>query len=158
MPQQGSNPERRIRHGTRRTPDPVELVVPTIRSYLRKLTQAIQSFRDILCHAQPLERANITVPDELIRAWLHLLMALIYSAQGAFSWNDHSEIARTLIKKGMEEVIEGMATESLLKRAVVLPLEIVSLVSLKLLEDATGAYPNIGATYSEYLDALVRIC
>lgn len=150
MPEK-SNQQRRGQRSGR-----ADLVVPLVRSYLRKLTQAIQSFKNILSHAQPLERASITVPDGLIRAWLHLLMAMIYSSQGAFAWTEHSEVARTLIKGGMAEVIEEMAGESLLKKVVILPMEVVSLVTLKLLQDSTGVYPNIGTTYSEYLDALVR--
>lgn len=141
---------------SRRALDPAEFVVPAVRTYLRNLTQAIQSFKNILSHAEPLERAGIKVPDELIRAWMHLLMALIYSTQGAQAWRDHLEIVLSLIKTGMEGVIDGMTSDSLLDKVVVLPLEIVSLLSLKLLEDSTGTYPNIRATYSEYLDSLVR--
>lgn len=43
----------------------------------------------------------------------------------------------------------------LLSKEVILPMDIVSLLSLKLLQDSTGALPNIDRTYSEYLHALV---
>jgi len=135
--------------------DPIDHVVPAVRLHLRSLTQAIQSFKNILSHAEPLERASIKVPDDLIRSWMHLVMAMIYSTQGAQSWYEHIEIVETLVKAGMEQAIDGMTCEPLLKKVVILPMEIVSLLSLKLLDDATGVYPNIGATYSEYLDALV---
>jgi hypothetical protein len=82
-------------------------------------------------------------------------MTLIYSTSSSDGWSEHSEVAQKLIKDGIGEVMDSLGNESLLNRAVLLPMEIVSLLSLQLLQDSTGSYPNLGATYSEYLDALV---
>lgn len=126
------------------------------RVALRELTQQIQSFTNILSHAQPMERASITVPIELFRAWIYLLIALAKAAKNSFVRLTQFEDAKDLIKDGMEEVIEALPGDDLLAREVVLPMEIVSLLCLRLLQDTTGAYPNLDAIYSEYLDALVR--
>ena len=155
MPQKYETAAERAQEQRERQAPHIEVNVPAVRSYLRKLTQVIQSFRGTLSHAQPIDRATITVPDGLIRSWLHLLMALIYSSQGSYSWVDHGEVAQNLVKEGMAEVMEGLSRESLLNKAAILPMEIVSLLSMKLYQDSTGTCPNIGATYSEYLNSLV---
>jgi hypothetical protein len=125
------------------------------RSALRDLTQDIQSFTNIILHAQPLERANIKVPVQLLRAWIYILLALAKATKKTMARNAHFDIARDLLREGMAEVMMALPSEDLLSREVVLPMEIVSLLSLKLLRDTTGAYPNIDAVYSECFDALV---
>ncbi|KAL1877346.1 hypothetical protein VTK73DRAFT_8719 [Phialemonium thermophilum] len=154
MPQEPDNrtgrSQRRRSRGTRNT----EGNVPMMMSYLKRLTQGVQSFKNIISYAQPFDRASITVPDSLIRAWLHLLMSLIYSTQSAFAWSEHCEVTRLLLTEGMAEVMDQISNESLINRAAVLPMEVVSLLGLVLLHDSTGAYPDLGASYSEYLDAL----
>jgi hypothetical protein len=69
----------------------------------------------------------------------------------------HFDFATTLIKEGMAEVMQALPGGDLLSKEVILPMDIVSLLSLKLLQDTTGASPNIDRTYSEYLHALVPI-
>lgn len=129
-------------------------IAPSFRGMLRKLTQEIQSFTNVLSHAQPIERAGITVPLQLIRAWAHLVMALVKANNKSWRW-PHLEFADSLIKEGMVEVMQGLPGEDLLSKEVVLPMEIVSLLSLRLLQDSTGVFPNLDMTYSEYLNALV---
>ncbi|KAB5551293.1 hypothetical protein GE09DRAFT_168424 [Coniochaeta sp. 2T2.1] len=131
----------------------LELNVGDARSALRELTQHIQSFANIISHAQPLERASLTVPIQLIRAWIYLLLALAKATKKATS-NNHFDNARELLKEGMAEVMQNLPSEDLLAREVVLPMELVSLLSLKLLQDTTGTYPNLDTIYSEYLNAL----
>lgn len=129
--------------------------IPDTRTHLRELTQAIQSFTNIIAHAQPLERAMIAVPIQLIRAWVHLIMALIKANNMMKSWSLHMDLVQTLIKEGMVEVMQALPAEDLLSKEVVLPMEIVSLLCLKLLEDSTGTFPDLDMTYTEYINALV---
>jgi hypothetical protein len=141
-------------------PKPQENVIrtnaPEIRRYLRRLTQPIQSFNNLLSHAKAEDRAKVTVPDEFIKAWLHLTMGLIYSTQGIHLWREHTDNAEKLIKAGMMRVIESLSTYSLLERATVLPMEIASMTCLTLFQGITNNYASISETYSEYLNALVR--
>lgn len=125
------------------------------RIALRELTQELQSFTNIISHAQPLERASLTVPIQLNRAWIYLILALAKATRKSMVRNAHFDNAKDLIKEGMAEVMQALPSEDLLAREVVLPLEIVSLLSLKLLQDTTGTYPNLDTIYSEYLNALV---
>ncbi|KAH8905061.1 hypothetical protein BR93DRAFT_945996 [Coniochaeta sp. PMI_546] len=124
------------------------------RIALRELTQELQSFTNIISHAQPLERASLTVPIQLNRAWIYLILALAKATRKSMVRNAHFDNAKDLIKEGMAEVMQALPSEDLLAREVVLPLEIVSLLSLKLLQDTTGTYPNLDTIYSEYLNAL----
>ncbi|OIW34428.1 hypothetical protein CONLIGDRAFT_566188 [Coniochaeta ligniaria NRRL 30616] len=124
------------------------------RASLRELTQEIQSFANIISHAQPLERASISVPIQLIRAWIYLLLALAKATKKTMIRNSHFDNAKDLIKEGMAEVVQALPSEDLLAREVVLPIEVVSLLSLKLLQDTTGPYPNLDTVYSEFLNAL----
>ncbi len=127
-----------------------------LRNFLRKLTQPIQSFEALLSHAQVEDRARIDVPDEFLKAWLHLLMCLAYSTQTMDAWADHAKITETLIKTGMGRVIESLSTRALLDRAAVLPMEIASMACLNLFNDTSNSSHGISETYLEYLQALVR--
>jgi hypothetical protein len=132
-----------------------ELNVSSTRDALRELTQEIQSFTNIISHAQPVERASITVPIQLIRAWIYLLLGLAKATKKMVTRNTHFYNAMDLLKEGMAEVMQALPSDDLLAREVVLPMEVVSLLSLKLLQDTTGTFPNLDTTYSEYLNALV---
>ena len=133
---------------------------PHLRRYLRRLTQLIQSFEDLLSHAQADDREKFRIPDEFLKAWLHVLMGLVHSTQGMDLWRAHTDIAENLIKTGMRLVIDDIASHSssaLLDRAALLPMEIVSMACLNLFKDMTGTSQDISETYSDYLKALVGI-
>ncbi len=128
-----------------------------IRSELRNLTIVITSFNEIFAHAQIRDRLRITVPDELIQAWIHLLMGLIYLPKDQFKSERLIDYAKSLLGKGINAIIMSLSEKSLLENSVVLPLEIVSLMSLKLLQDITQSHPDISKTYYSYLDAVVSV-
>ena len=107
---------------------------------------------------QPSDRTKIQVPDDFVRAWLHLLMGLIYSTQEELLWREHIHNVDSLLLKSMKQMTEAIsrdASQGLLNRAVVLPLEIVSMICLNLFKDATNNHHDISETYSQYLKALV---
>lgn len=127
----------------------------TYRDTLRSLAQEIQAFNNIVSHAEQSERARTTIPLQLLRAWAHLVMALVRANTKICQYNMHMEHATKLIKQGMAEVVHSFSGDDLLSKEVVLPMEIVSLLSMKLLQDVTGVFPNLDTIYSEYLNALV---
>ncbi|RYP63142.1 hypothetical protein DL769_007053 [Monosporascus sp. CRB-8-3] len=130
---------------------------PGLRRYLRRLTQLIQSFEGLLSHAQANDREKVKIPDEFLKAWLHLLMGLVHSTQRMHLWRTHTDNAENLIKTGMRLVIDDLASHSsssLLDRAALLPMELVSMACLTLFKDMTGTFRDISETYSDYLKAL----
>ncbi|OHE98990.1 hypothetical protein CORC01_05680 [Colletotrichum orchidophilum] len=127
---------------------------PTVRKALRQLALPVIAFKGILSHAEPTDRLDIDVPLELIRAWLHLVMGLIYASHETHMWEDHLDVADALVKSGMKHIMERLSNLNLLDRSCVLPLEVVSLISYGLLSNTSGKYAGITDTYSEYLRAL----
>lgn len=53
--------------------------------------------------------------------------------------------------------VAELPTQDLLSNAVIQPMELLALVSSKLLQDSTGTYSSINDTYSDYLKGLVSI-
>lgn len=119
----------------------------------------MQSFEGLLSHARADDREKVKIPDELVQAWLHILMGLVHSTQGRHLWRAHTDIAENLIKTGMRLLIDDLASRlesSLLDRATLLPMDIVSLACLTLLKDMTCSSRDISDTYLDYLKSLVR--
>ncbi|KAI0843060.1 hypothetical protein F5Y06DRAFT_292046 [Hypoxylon sp. FL0890] len=125
-----------------------------LRTTLRGFTRVIQSFQDVLSHAPTSVRTKVEVPDDLVRAWLHLVIALIQASLNEEAWNENIAIAEALMRRGMDEIMDELPTEDLLSRSVVQPMDLVALVSSKLLQDSTGSYSSINNTYSDYLKGL----
>ncbi|OTA69317.1 hypothetical protein K449DRAFT_428757 [Hypoxylon sp. EC38] len=128
--------------------------VYSLRSTLRGFTRVIQSFQGILSHAPASLRTKVEVPDDLVRAWLHLVIALIQASLNEEAWNENMIVAEALMRRGMANIMDELSTEDLLSRSVVQPMELVALVSLRLLQDSTGTYSSINNTYSDYLKEL----
>ncbi len=151
----GRRPSSRLRRASA-----IQANAPGLRRYLRRLTQLIHSFEGLLSHAQADERDKVKIPDEFLKAWLHLLMGLVRSSRGMHLWKMHTDNAEDLIKTGMRLVIDDLASHSgssLLDRAALLPMELVSMACLTLFKDTTGTFRDISETYSEYLKALVGV-
>ncbi|KAI1634420.1 hypothetical protein F4809DRAFT_513097 [Biscogniauxia mediterranea] len=121
---------------------------------MRDTTRVIQSFQAIISQAPPNVRNRIEVPDDLIRAWLHLIMGLIQISLNYQAWDENMNVADGLIRRGMDEIINKLSTRSLLDYSVVLPMDLVVLFSSRLLRNFTGKFPNINKTYSDYLKGL----
>jgi len=128
-----------------------------IRYELRKLTIVITSFNEIFAHAQTKDRLRITVPDKLIGAWIHLLMGLIYLPKDLDKSERRIDDAKSLLYEGINTIVMSLSEKSLLENSVVLPLEIVALMSLTLLQDITQSHPDISKTYYSYLSAVVSV-
>nr|XP_036585489.1 mg2+ transporter [Colletotrichum truncatum]KAF6795540.1 mg2+ transporter [Colletotrichum truncatum] len=127
---------------------------PSIRKALRQLALPIMALKGILSYAEPTDRLEIDVPVDLIRAWLHLVISLVYASHDTHMWEDHLDVADSLVKSGIKHIMENLSNLKLLERSSVLPLEIVSLISYDLLSNTSGRFAGISDTYSEYLKAL----
>ncbi|KAK6948222.1 hypothetical protein Daesc_009986 [Daldinia eschscholtzii] len=151
------DPNNESRKSSRRHAKAYTNVFP-LRNALRGLTRVIQSFQDILSHMSASMRTKVEVPDSLVRAWLHLVMALIQASQNEEAWNENMNVAEALIRNGMNDItaveVDELPTEDLLSSSVLQPMELVTLVSSKLLKDSTGKYSSINDTYSDYLKGL----
>ncbi|KAJ4390516.1 hypothetical protein N0V85_007144 [Neurospora sp. IMI 360204] len=67
---------------------------------------------------------------------------------------DIFNLADMIFSQGLNAIVKDMAKKPLLEKSVVLPQELVSLMSMKLLTDVTPGLPNISQTYSTYLSAI----
>ncbi|KAH0491436.1 hypothetical protein TgHK011_002869 [Trichoderma gracile] len=127
--------------------------VSEIKNALWQLTQDIPSFQDTMSFSGKEDRAAMTLPQELVTAWLHIVFGLIYSTY-ASDWYSHIMKARQLMRDGMQKMIQSISNANLLDKAVMLPTEIMSLITLNLLHDDVGKYDDICDTYSLYLNLL----
>lgn len=127
-----------------------------LRGELELFLPIVTSFNQVFGSAKASDRLKTKVPDTLIQAWIHLLMGLIY-ATNDYVREQLFETARQLIEKGATVIIESLAKKkpSLLDQSTVLPQELFSLISLRLLQDVTAGSPDIDRTYSTYLNSLV---
>lgn len=130
-----------------------------LRLRLRKLCIKLQTFNEIFTDVQKLDRAKIVVPELIVDSWIHLLMGLIYlSDYRTYDRGDRLlDIAQQLIHGGMAAMVRSLSNKSLLGNSVVLPLELLSLLSLKVLQDVTKDMPNITEIYSESLGEMVSL-
>jgi len=128
-----------------------------ILEWLESTARRAQPFKELLSQASPADRSNIEIPDELLKAWLHLVMSLVHCTDQPTRWEEQMQKASDLIDAGMKKVVQGLSNYSLSENSVLMPLEIASLVNLRALQDMTGARPDIGETYSGYLKMLVMV-
>lgn len=101
------------------------------------------------------ERVGVDLPPEFSTAWLYIVMGMIYGSKDDFTWNSRISRAKDLVEKGSKKLLQGLSNKSLLDRASVLPLEVLSLVTMGLLQDQVGKSDDICDTYSQYLNSLV---
>ncbi|KAM0345277.1 hypothetical protein ACHAPU_006676 [Fusarium lateritium] len=132
----------------------LDIVVRNFRMELRDLTKNLMAFQGIVAHSSKEERAGAELPSEFTKAWLYLTMTMIYSSNGDQKWNNRMSRAEELIEKGSKKFIQELCDRDLLEKATVLPLEVLSLVTMGLLQDQVGKSDDICDTYSQYLNSL----
>lgn len=115
----------------------------------------MQTFQEIFSQSSRAERSKLAVPKEMIEGWIHLLMGLVHLANETDKSDRLLEDAKTLIRSGMAIVVNSLSEKSLINNSIVLPLELLSLVSLKLLQDITLGKPDISECYSASLETMV---
>ncbi|KAI1065854.1 hypothetical protein LB507_000357 [Fusarium sp. FIESC RH6] len=129
-------------------------IAGNIRTSLRYLTRDLFALQNILAHSSKEERAEVELPTDFSKAWLYIVMAMVYSSKEDLKWNSRMKRAETLIDKGSKKLLQGLGGENLLDKAAVLPLEVLSLITMGLLRDQVGRSDDICDTYSQYLNSL----
>jgi hypothetical protein len=130
--------------------DCIELV-----DWLKLINRSITPFRDLISEVPTLDRSSIRIPEELPRAWLHLLLSLAFLAKDMQVFDEQMVICNDLIALGMKKVIQKMSDVRLSKYTVFPPSEFASLVTFQLLQDVKGSTLDISEVYLEYLKSLV---
>ncbi|KAG6354803.1 hypothetical protein INS49_003884 [Diaporthe citri] len=97
---------------------------------------------------------DIVVPDDLKNAWLHLTMGLIFVPHDDVMSETLLVHAQLLIEEGIENIVKSLSGKSLMENAVISPIELCTLMGLKMLQDSTAGLPDIGHTYSAYLESV----
>ncbi|SCV31580.1 uncharacterized protein FFB14_03465 [Fusarium fujikuroi] len=91
---------------------------------------------------------------EFSKAWLYITMAIVYGSKDDPKCDDRMRRAEELIATGSKKLVQGFGDNNLLEKAIVLPLEVLSLITMGLLEDQVGKSDDICDTYSQYLGSL----
>lgn len=126
-----------------------------INKITRNLAVTIMSFNETIGYSTDSSQLDIHVPDDLKNAWLHLTMGLIFVPLDEVMSETLLVQAQLLIEESIENIVKSLTTKSLIDNAVILPIELFTLMSLKLLQDSTAGLPDISQTYSAYLESVV---
>ncbi|KAK4168267.1 magnesium transport protein cora [Cladorrhinum sp. PSN259] len=148
------------RDGQRTTSDfvnPEWIKLNTTQYTLHQISAHISSFNDFFVHADASDMAHIKTPFALIDAWMYILLGLVNVLQDEERMTQLTNmvIGRSgLMYQGMMEMLKSLSDRPLSANSVALPLELVSLMSMKLLKDVTPGLPGIRETYSSYLNSI----
>ncbi|RDW68486.1 hypothetical protein BP5796_09143 [Coleophoma crateriformis] len=122
------------------------------------ITQRLVSISSILSNGKGPLPWNIQLPEEFGKAWIHILMYLIYSSSENTKYRSIAEVelrrGDELLAKGRRALLRNATQIPLSEREAVLPLGIVSLIAKKLLQDITNGQPDITSSYYEYFKQL----
>jgi hypothetical protein len=127
---------------------------------LEALAGTFHVFRWMMSYASDQDRASLTIPGPLSRAWLHVVMGLVHATTGGPSvpaddfWIQHFDVAYQYMLDGMRTILDSLAGKPLITYATVRPMEVLAMFSLGLMDDVVGKYTNVSDTYETYLRAL----
>jgi hypothetical protein len=125
------------------------------RIWLQTITRHTQRFRELCSNAPPGDRLKLELPEELSKAWLHLLMSLVICTKDPMQFADQMTTCYELLEEGMRKVVQTFTHKSLLEYSVFMPVDLASLIGFQLLQDLTRTFPDISETYWQYLRRLV---
>ncbi|KAI1359945.1 hypothetical protein F5Y08DRAFT_344171 [Xylaria arbuscula] len=131
-----------------------DLALSFTRKALRESTRLILLFQQVMSHALDSNKARVEIPTELLQAYIYLVLAIV---QSSVDFNLHLAHMRTffeLLQVGMRTMMKSFSTSSLLTYSSVQPTDVLSLISLKLLNDLTGPFSNINGIYSGWIKSL----
>ncbi|KDN67583.1 hypothetical protein CSUB01_03637 [Colletotrichum sublineola] len=131
--------------------------IPQVRRDFRDLCRQIQLFKQIMIHAQASDRARFNVPPQLFNAWIYLILATIQGSLDIGTYQSHMGNATILLEDGMRSILKTYSPHSLLEWSSILPTELLSQISLKLINDVAEEHLNITTVYSDYVDDLETI-
>ncbi|KAL5326226.1 hypothetical protein ACEPPN_007364 [Leptodophora sp. 'Broadleaf-Isolate-01'] len=125
-----------------------------ILDWLNRINKSTSLLQDYLSHAPLADRSNITIPDELTTAWLHLVLALIYSVENMRFFDSQMTTCHDLINRGIKKVVSNVSKVEMSNYAVFPPFEFASLIAFQLSRDGNASAADISDTYLEYLKTL----
>lgn len=123
--------------------------------WLNLATRRILPFVELLSQAPAFNRSSIELPEELPKAWLHLIMSLAYFVQDTTLFANQMNMCIVLLVEGMRKVIQRANQKGLSEYYVFTPFQLSSLINFNILQDITRVSPDINTTYWEYLQSLV---
>lgn len=123
--------------------------------WLKLATRQIQPFVELLSQTPAFDRSSIELPEELPKAWLHLLMSLVCIVEDTTLFIDQMNVCNVLLVEGMRKVIQRANQRGLSEHYVFTPFQLNSLLNFNLLQDITRVSPDINTTYWEYMQSLV---
>ncbi|KAF4342600.1 hypothetical protein FBEOM_3457 [Fusarium beomiforme] len=132
----------------------VDSITGGLRTSLRDLTRNLTALQNIITYSSNQERAEVDMPSEFSKAWLYITMAIVYGSNDDSKWHKRMRRAEDLIDMGSKKLVQGIGENSLLEKAAVLPLEVLSLITMGLLQDQVGKSDDICGTYPQYLNSL----
>lgn len=132
-----------------------DLAVSTTRKALRDSTRLILLFQQVLSHAPDSSKARVEIPTELLQAYIYLILAIVQSSIDFSLHLSHMHTFSSLLQVGMRTMMKSFSPSSLLTYSSVQPTDVLSLISLRLLNDLTGPFSNINRIYSEWIKTLV---
>lgn len=115
----------------------------------------MEQFKYLLSGIDPTRRSGIAIPAELENAWLHILMSLVMFIEDPALSESKATICSNMVRDGMAQVIKGLVQTSLSERSVLMPLDVTSLINLRLLHDLTSDRPDITESYRASLSSIV---
>ena len=130
----------------------------SIVTILRLTTTDILAFNEAFANIEESDRALVKTPTTLINAWIHITLALVTFPSNQDRSLELAHRARSEISAGMEEIIAARSERLRLQNLVVLPFDLVALMSMKLCRDVTPNLPDTSATYGSYLNSIVSDC
>ncbi|KAI9171608.1 hypothetical protein HJFPF1_01094 [Paramyrothecium foliicola] len=119
-----------------------------------KIFKEIRNFQSTFSYANKQERAKLNVPQEFLTAWLYALSATVDCAISGTDRRQHFGRSEKLITAGIQQMVNSISKTSLRDKAMMLPMEVMSLVSLKLLKDQVTKSDDVVETYTQYLNSL----
>ncbi|KAK4198538.1 hypothetical protein QBC40DRAFT_283526 [Triangularia verruculosa] len=117
----------------------------------------LSSFNSTFSSASPSDLNKVHTPWLLVDAWIHILLGLAIFPKNTTRSEFLMDSGLSSIRQGVDEMIQSVANSferPLFDRSVLLPMDLVSLMSMTLLKDITPGLPDISETYSSYLDTI----
>ncbi|KAI0172238.1 hypothetical protein GGR52DRAFT_460033 [Hypoxylon sp. FL1284] len=128
------------------------------RKTLRSIIRQILLFQQVMSHAPRTKDTGIEMPTQLPQAYIYFVLAFVQASADIRLYQSHIETFSRLLQEGMRTMLRSFSLSSLITYSSVPPNEVISLISLKLLNDLTGIYPNISSVYSQWIQTLVSSC
>ncbi|KAI1174860.1 hypothetical protein F4777DRAFT_368813 [Nemania sp. FL0916] len=124
------------------------------RKVLRTFARQIMLFQEVMSHAPDSNKTGVEIPAQLLQAYIYFVLALVQASVDSILHASHMRTASSLLQEGMRTMLKSFSPASLLTYSSILPTEIISLISLRLLNDVTGPYLSISDVYSKWIKDL----